>query len=103
MPEGGTHLTGCRRRRKELCLLPSGLFEGLHVAAFRQGLREGVPRHIKVAEAELTTGGIACEEVTGTLHTLDEHFGKGFPRLIVIGKALEPFTLIQPVFHQLAG
>ena len=66
MPEGGAHLARCRRSGQELGLLPSRIFEGLRVKALGKWLGDRVPSHIEVAEAQLTTGGVACEEVAGT-------------------------------------
>ena len=103
MPEGGAHLARGRRGGKKLGLLPSCIFEGLCVKTLGEWLGDRVPSHVEVAEAQLTTGSVACEEVAGTLHTLDEDLGQCLARLIVYGEALEPLTLVQPVLHYLAG
>ena len=75
VPEGGAHLARCRRSGQELGLLPSRIFEGLRVKALGKWLGDRVPSHIEVAEAQLTTGSVACEEVAGTLHTLHKDLG----------------------------
>ena len=60
-----------------------------------------MPGHIEIAKAQLATCSIAHEEVASTLHTLDQLHGQGFSRLIVLGKALKPLPLIEPILHQL--
>ena len=94
MTKGCTHLTGCRAWRKECSPLPGMLLEGLCVNRFAEWLGDCVPRHVKVAKAELATCGIADEEVLGSLHPQYEVFRECFPCLIVAGEGQEPRSFI---------